>query len=311
MTVNSVTTCPSCGAPAQGRYCADCGQDQRPVARRWRSYGAEFLDLTLSLDSSTLKSIWTLIRRPGALSRLKVANQSSELVSPIKLFFVTLVFYGLFFGLSPVHYGEVRFGTDLELYGFGDPRLASSEFLFFSSGLSPEKLVQPGLLELLRAGEAEGLEGDQAARILALADNPLEAERLQARFSSLVPYGVLALVPPVLVFGMLIYRRRYVVEHFFVALEATTQYLLLTIVTGVGVFVLRTAGFMVGEYEPFLFFMFPAAILWMAATLRGFYAMRRVFAVPAALAILVVYWVLDGFITEAFVVFALSRVTLG
>lgn len=303
--------CPSCGAPAQGRYCTDCGQDQRPVARRWRSYGAEFLQLTLDLDSSILKSLWTIIRRPGALSRLKVANQSPGLVSPIKLFFVTVVFYGLFFGLSPVNYGEVRFGTDLELYGFGDPRLASSEFLFFSSGLPPEKIVQPGLVELLRAGEAEGLEGDQGPRILALADNPVEAERLQARFSSLIPYGILGLAPPVLLFGLLACRRRFIVEHLFVALEATTQYLLLTIATGIGVFALRSLGVSVGEFEPFVLFMLPVSIVWMTITLHGFYALRRVFAFPAALAILVVYWVLDEFLTQAFILFALSGVVVG
>jgi hypothetical protein len=67
--------CPACGAPAPGRFCAACGEEQvhaRDLSLR--HFVREGLAAVSDLDSSLLHSLVGVVVRPGLMTREYVAG---------------------------------------------------------------------------------------------------------------------------------------------------------------------------------------------------------------------------------------------
>lgn len=91
--------CDNCGQSRQaGRYCPHCGQSDRDFQRALPPLLGELIQEAFEVDSRLLRSMKTLLFRPGVLSLEFSRNRRANYVSPIRMYlFASLVF---FFALS-------------------------------------------------------------------------------------------------------------------------------------------------------------------------------------------------------------------
>ena len=89
--------CHNCGIRMGGAFCANCGQKAQALDP---SLGHFLHDLThelLHVDGKIFKSVWTLLARPGALTRDYFEGRRARWISPIRLY---LVFSVAYFGFA-------------------------------------------------------------------------------------------------------------------------------------------------------------------------------------------------------------------
>ena len=96
------STCPSCGANRQGRYCAECGEKFiSPKDFELKHLLLEQLPHEfLHLDGKLPRTIRLLLTQPGALARNYVAGRRQPFVGPLRLYivlFLLQVIVGAFF----------------------------------------------------------------------------------------------------------------------------------------------------------------------------------------------------------------------
>ena len=89
-----VSGCPNCGNERPGPYCAHCGQNDRDYVRSLPLMLGEFVKETLELDSRFLRTVKTMIMRPGELSAEFSRNRRASYSSPVRFYlFVSLAFF--------------------------------------------------------------------------------------------------------------------------------------------------------------------------------------------------------------------------
>jgi hypothetical protein len=99
ITPNVDGVCANCFAPAAGNYCAECGAprlDRRPLTvSRFRE---EWWNEITSLDSSTVRTLRSLLLRPGELTRAYLDGRTRWFLSPLRVYL--MMFAVLLFGSS-------------------------------------------------------------------------------------------------------------------------------------------------------------------------------------------------------------------
>ena len=186
--------CPDCGAEIVERFCGHCGEARpEPGGLRLRHLVGELAEHLTSLDFRVVRTLVTLVRRPGELTRDFVLGRRNRYVRPLALY---LLVSGAFFVLM------AHFRVSL---------------------VSPQKMIlreatHPGngVFTLLASRSGETL-AHMATRVSA---SPLVESRTIAAF--LVP--VLALLLAALLAG----RRRLIAEHVLLAIHLQTFLFLLT-----------------------------------------------------------------------------------
>ena len=93
----AVATCPNCGEPRPGRFCAECGQNDRDYRRSSWAVVGDFLRETFEIDSRVFRTLKLLIK-PGRLSAEFSRNRRASYVSPVRLYLFASVIY--FFAIS-------------------------------------------------------------------------------------------------------------------------------------------------------------------------------------------------------------------
>jgi hypothetical protein len=99
------STCPSCGSPAIGRYCAQCGE---------RFLRAQDFDLRhflsehvahemLEFDGKLPRTLRVLLTQPGQLALDYVAGRRKPYVSPFRLYLVTFLLHIFLLSLMATH----------------------------------------------------------------------------------------------------------------------------------------------------------------------------------------------------------------
>lgn len=94
--------CVTCGRPAGTPYCPHCGE--RRAADRVYTLGAlaaEVWDRVTPADGRVLRSLWTLVRHPGALTDAYMNGVRQPFLAPLGVFFAV---NGAFFAAAgPLH----------------------------------------------------------------------------------------------------------------------------------------------------------------------------------------------------------------
>jgi hypothetical protein len=95
----AASNCLNCGTSLTGKYCAECGQGRGEHSRSVLGIVHEFVEHHILFDTKTLRTAYTLIFRPGHLSRAYLEGKRARYVSPFRLYlFMSLVFFvALFF----------------------------------------------------------------------------------------------------------------------------------------------------------------------------------------------------------------------
>ena len=132
--------CRNCGQPLTGRYCAGCGQEDRPLAPSLRALVGDAWEALTSLEGRAFQSLGRLFFAPGFLTREYIEGRRVRWVSPVRLYIVVSVVY---FGLTSLTgWG----GVDFDLRVTGDSEVDAQE-------------------ELQRLGFESQAEVDEAARV--------------------------------------------------------------------------------------------------------------------------------------------------
>lgn len=88
-----IKACLNCGAGLNGKYCAACGQQDRPLnpsmIELLRDMAQQFFDF----DGRIFRSLKTLFASPGLLTREYLSGKRAAWVTPIRLYFSISVAY--------------------------------------------------------------------------------------------------------------------------------------------------------------------------------------------------------------------------
>ena len=80
--------CANCGAPVDGAFCAQCGQETRLALPTARSFIHDALGRYVALDSRMWRTLALLLTRPGFLTREYLAGRRLRYVRPGRLLLV-------------------------------------------------------------------------------------------------------------------------------------------------------------------------------------------------------------------------------
>ncbi len=85
--------CLNCGATLTGDYCAQCGQRDVDLERPFPSLAREVIEETFQLDGRVARTLLTLVRQPGELTRQYLAGRRQLYSSPLRLYLVISVLF--------------------------------------------------------------------------------------------------------------------------------------------------------------------------------------------------------------------------
>ena len=89
--------CYNCGIRLAGTFCANCGQKAQALDPSLAHLLHDLTHELLHFDGKIFKSVWTLVARPGVLTREYFEGRRARWVSPIRLY---LVFSVAYFGFT-------------------------------------------------------------------------------------------------------------------------------------------------------------------------------------------------------------------
>jgi len=90
------SACLNCGEKLLGEFCWRCGQEAVDLRRPMRDLASDLLDNVLNLDSKLLRTIGSLLFRPGRLTREYLAGRRAPYVRPLKVYLLAaLVCFGI------------------------------------------------------------------------------------------------------------------------------------------------------------------------------------------------------------------------
>lgn len=98
----SPVNCRNCGATLGGRFCSECGQEDRELDLSLREFVSEILGNLVSFDSRVWRTLVPLLVRPGDLTARYLAGQRVRFVPPVRLYlFVSILHFLLLAWLGP------------------------------------------------------------------------------------------------------------------------------------------------------------------------------------------------------------------
>lgn len=276
--------CANCGNPAPGAFCPACGQSTDPLPGSLFQFARDFLQSLVDVDSKVVRSLWPLLRRPGALTREYLAGKRASQVSPLRLYlFASFVFF-LAFRLVPPDVSEVnvyvggellrkagqteaeRVGTTSIRFGLTQP---DGEASWFDEYVRPKE-------EQLQAMEAQEL-----------------VDRLYGRLRSVVPVVLVVLLPLLAGALKLLYlgTGRTYVEHLVFALHLQSFALLAVFSLGLALRLTELSG--VALALATLLGVAPVLALYTIVGMQRAYGGSRPANIARALAFVGVYLVVN------------------
>ena len=117
-----MTRCKNCDTPLEASFCPQCGQKNIELERPLPELLGEVLRETFDVDGRAIRTLWTLIRRPGVLTSEFLAGRRRLYSPPFRLYLVVSV---LFFMLAAWVTGQgalLSEGQTLEADAVGQAR---------------------------------------------------------------------------------------------------------------------------------------------------------------------------------------------
>lgn len=166
----SDVTCPNCGSIRPNTFCGHCGQNSRDYNDSlWTVLKGATAEM-FELDGRVIRSMKTIVLRPGQLSLAFVDNRRASFVNPFRLFMFTTILWFFLFGINfPIP------GDRDELRSYQTARVESDDKPRQGVGQRPVRIsanVDPETREQSEADFAAGieilrghLEGNRARRL--------------------------------------------------------------------------------------------------------------------------------------------------
>ena len=214
--------CPNCGAPARGRYCAECGQRQDRRLASLRRMAAEAAEDQFSLGAELPRTLHALFLHPGLLTSDYLAGRVARYVAPLRLYLISsLVFFVLLswtttdFRAAVEDVAEDRSEELAEERSSGAGSVAADEAPGGRRISMDVDTLAPGPLLPARRWVQRRIDH------LNTMDATELQERFFAAFQANVPKAVFLLLPLYALLLKIVYvrRRRLYAEHFIFALH--------------------------------------------------------------------------------------------
>lgn len=94
-------TCLNCGTEVPGRFCTECGQENREPRETFLELTHHFFADITHYDSKFFKSIKDLLLKPGFLTREYIAGRRAAYLNPVRMYvFISFVFFLVIFAFS-------------------------------------------------------------------------------------------------------------------------------------------------------------------------------------------------------------------
>ena len=208
-------TCLNCGHDLNGPFCAQCGQRAVPPHPTLRELAGDAWNELFGWDGKLARTLGTLFRRPGELTRAVLEGQRVRYVSPVRLYLACSLLYFVLAATAPLP--DVQFEA-----GFSAGVSTGS-----SDALTPEeaafgKAIAQGI-DTLTPEERRAAEAEIASqpRILQPWLRAMAADfaGLQRRTYEILPRTLFVLIPILAGILGLFYRRRPYPDHLYFAIH--------------------------------------------------------------------------------------------
>lgn len=189
--------CPNCSAATAGNFCQHCSQETTLHPPSTREFLHEFIGHYVALEGKLWKSLWLLMCKPGRLTMAYIQGHRVRHVQPLRIYLTFSLIFFAFIKLSGVHFLESEEAP-------APARVAVGQ------AAAPAKVDAP--LRIRSEGEditdhvgvaADKLHhgwGDRVNKFLSLPKQEM-GRQLKAKFFSVGPYALFALMP---VFALLL-----------------------------------------------------------------------------------------------------------
>jgi len=132
-------SCPNCGAPVAGPFCAQCGQETTIALPSARAFLREAAGRYVALDGRTWRTLFGLFFRPGFLTREYLAGRRRRYVRPGRLFLVLALAMFAVFRLVGNVPGMIADGSDGNTIVVGAPDAGRAKIIVDAKGVRPAK----------------------------------------------------------------------------------------------------------------------------------------------------------------------------
>ena len=205
--------CLNCGAELTGPYCSQCGQEDHELRVSLKRLARDFLAEHLGLESKVPTTLWTLVSKPGVLTREYLAGRRVRSLLPLRLYLSASVVYFLL--LSLPFLGQ-KFNQTLKLTGVDAAAIDSarteaasrSDTSALTIAVSGRRVASP------RAKKIERFVNQRLNRFQTMSTEEA-VTFFRSSFVRYMPNAVFLLLPVFTLILYLLYRRtgRFFAEH--------------------------------------------------------------------------------------------------
>ena len=205
--------CLNCGAELTGPFCSQCGQEDHELRVSLKRLARDFLAEQLGLESKVPTTLWTLLTRPGLLTKEYLEGRRVRSLLPLRLYLSASVVYFLL--LSLPFFGQ-KLNPTLKLTRVDAAAVdsarreaaSSSDTSGIKIAVSGRRVASP------RAKRIERFVNDRLNRFKAMSTEEAVAF-FRASFLRYMPNVVFLLLPVFTLILYLLYRStgRFFAEH--------------------------------------------------------------------------------------------------
>lgn len=252
--------CLNCAAPVATRFCSECGQENTDYRVSLARLLGDLFEELFQLESRLWRTLWTLFRRPGLLTREYNAGRRVRYTTPLRLYLIASFAYFFVDAIVPPRLDEARL--------VGENRAEQAEL---------QKLPPPKSWLDRKVRQRLGI--DESGEHVNFNE---VSRRARTALNTNIPKVMAVLVPLFALLLLICFRGRYYVEHLVFGLHVhATGFLLLTL--ALPTHVQSASGL-----------AYLAAFIWFVMALRVVYEQSWLRVAAKAVLIFVIYAALLG-----------------